>query len=326
MGNKNSITEKDIRRIIQGYCQSAHRKLRKCIYPGCESIAIDSHLLQKNGILNLIARDNHVYHVGTEPFHEEKLLFQRIGINKAFTFPGFCQKHDNDIFKDIEGKNIDFANYRSYLLFSYRILVNEYRKKEILIDWFTKNLNDFRLKLHTNREYFEGLKSGIRGYKEAIYDIQYYLKYFHTDIEDTDSRNFSFECFNIPRIDICVSGVFNHETTLEIQSRPSFLDEKPLSDVYFVVLPQELNSVVIVGTLNEMKPICWDFILSIKDKDDNMTLRNISDIILSRIENWVCSESFYERIKHNEKDIVKEIHISLNTLIERRKPDFNLFQ
>lgn len=316
------MTEKEVKRIIRSNELSAKNKKRKCFIDDCFSQTISSHLLQKNGILNRISCQNHLYEISINPFNTPNLSFQKIGINNALTFPGFCNKHDTEIFREIETKSIDFKNYRTNLLFSYRILSNELRKKEILIDWFKANFENNSLRNHIMPDYFYRLNSSINGYKMALKDGEYYLKYFISDIYH-NTRNFTFLTFDLPFVEICASGVFNYENSFEIAKIP---DNQPLTDIYFNLLPMENKSIVIFGVLSEMKDKCWEYLNSFICDSRDTSLKKVGDLLLTVVENWLCSKTVYESLKSSETKIVYEINKTIKTNIERRELNFNLFE
>lgn len=316
------MKEIEVKKIIRDNELSAKNKKRKCFVENCNSKAISSHLLQKNGILNRISYQNHLYEIGINPFNDPIFRFEKIGINRALTFPGFCNKHDTEIFREIETETINFDNYRTNLLFSYRILVNELRKKEILIDWFEANIKNKDLHYHITPDYFDRLKAAIKGYKEALNDGEYYLKKFYSDIYQ-NTQNFSFMTFELPFVELCASGVFNYENSFEIASIPA---NQPLTDIYFNFLPMENKSVVIFGVLTEMKNKCWTYLEDFKHSNKDVSLKKVGDLLLTNVENWLCSKSVYESLRSREAEIVEEMKKTTKTSIERRRLDFNLFE
>jgi hypothetical protein len=315
------MIKEEAKSIIRNNELSAKRKSRKCCVDNCNSKSISSHLLQKNGILNRISHQNHLYEIGINPFNSPIFSFQKIGIKMALTFPGFCNKHDTEIFREIETESIDLKSYRTNLLFSYRILVNELRKKEILIDWFISNINNKELRTHIASDYFYRLQEGINGYKMALNDGRYYLKYFNSDIYN-NTNSFTFLTFELPFVEICASGVFNFENSYEIASIP---ESQPLTDIFFNFLPMDNKSVVIFGVLKEMKNKCWDYLEDFTKGSKDLSLKKVGDLLLTNVENWLCSNSVYESLKSTESLIAEEIMKTTRTNIERRTLDFNLF-
>ena len=80
----------------------AWEQSRPCMFPHCKTLAVTrSHTIPR-AALALIAEDGHVL---TPKFNEVRmrLEMQRIGINQASTFPGFCSGHEQ-IFQCFEKK------------------------------------------------------------------------------------------------------------------------------------------------------------------------------------------------------------------------------
>ena len=318
------MTDREIKRIINKHEIATRKRKRKCFLTNCNNNSIASHLLQRNGILNRIATNNHLFQFGIDPYKPNLFYFEKISINKAFTFPGFCNNHDTSIFNEIETEELDFSQYRTSLLFSYRILANELRKKEILIDRFTSILNDFSLNLYLDYRYTYDLKERIKGHRQALKDGEYYLKHFYSDINN-GTKYFSFKTIELPYVELCASGVFTYETTSEINNIPDWLWDKPLTDIYFNLLPLHGKSIAIFGCLTEMKEKCWEYISEFDNSDKNSSLKKIGDLLLTGVENWLCSENVYNHLKPFESTIMRITHESINTPHERRTLSFNLF-
>lgn len=318
------MKEKELRSIIRKLEITAFNKKRTCLHPMCTESSIQSHLLQKKGILKNIAFENHLYKLGVNPLRTHSFFFEKIGINEAFTFPGFCNTHDTSAFKEIETKEIDFSKYRVNLLFSYRILANELRKKEILIDWHKSLINNFILNQYFDNSYFSNLRSHIKGCKLALQDINYFLQKFYIDMFN-NKESFSFYSFELPFVEVCASGVFTYETTNEMRQIPDWLSDKPPTDIYFNLLPLEGKSIVIFGCLTEHKDKCWEYILSFNDQDYKKSLKRVGDLLLTKVENWLCSYSVYTKLKEYEEEISRITYESIESLDERRDLSFNLF-
>ena len=109
----------------------------RCLHPkapsGCSGTPIRSHTIQRGGALSAIAEDGHVMSGGlpaAERFDRAgRLELQRTGINLASTFPGFCNKHDSELFLPIETGLLPLNN-QTALLLSYRAMAYELHAKE----------------------------------------------------------------------------------------------------------------------------------------------------------------------------------------------------
>jgi hypothetical protein len=109
-----------------------------CSYPdptgdSCSSTIAKAHTIQKKGGLAAIAEAGHVLTV--KPIMKDLIETEgdpsprEIGVNNASVFPGFCSKHDDALFKPIEGKSVSLTKDSAFL-FSYRAIAYERFAKE----------------------------------------------------------------------------------------------------------------------------------------------------------------------------------------------------
>jgi len=117
----------------------ARARPKRCYWPDCTELAVDrSHFLPKSLVLSLLGEDGCVVE-----FREHDLVgvtnnvFKKVGLKKAFTFRGFCEKHDNHEFRSIEKEGADFTAPLAQLLCAYRASLNELRKIEKNLDWYS---------------------------------------------------------------------------------------------------------------------------------------------------------------------------------------------
>ena len=52
-------------------------------------------------------------------------LFEKVGRNQASTFPGFCSRHDTEIFKPLDTKPLSLDDAEQLFLIAYRSLTRE---------------------------------------------------------------------------------------------------------------------------------------------------------------------------------------------------------
>jgi hypothetical protein len=234
------------------------KKSRKCYYPNCNEQAINSHILQKNGILSGISENGHIYVLKTDFLNTGLFHFKKSGINVTYTFKGFCKYHDKEVFKEIEDYEIDFDNYLNQLLFAYRTILNEKRKKEVLLDWYNYQKNDEVLKYYLIQDYIE---KSIYGNKQAINDLVYYEKAILSDL-NSNNESFIFKVRYVKQTDICLASHFTFETTRQMQETiiKTGKDIKILTDIFISFFPLENESVLIVGFLKENENTCKEFV------------------------------------------------------------------
>jgi hypothetical protein len=113
---------------------------RKCCYVPhelqheCTKKIINAHTISKSGSLNEIAdSSNHVLGLKIDLAnlfkHEGKLVPEKIGVNQASTFKGFCSKHDKELFSCVEDHAF-IGTEEQCLALMYRSVSKEIYAKE----------------------------------------------------------------------------------------------------------------------------------------------------------------------------------------------------
>jgi len=100
----------------------------------CKGGIVRAHTLQRAGLLEVISVDQHVYGLELTAMPDDSGVyrFKRIGINKASTFTGFCQRHDTELFLPIEEKPF-IASKEQLFLLAYRAFSKELYAKRFAI-------------------------------------------------------------------------------------------------------------------------------------------------------------------------------------------------
>lgn len=320
----NNNQEKQIQEVLNKTFKKANDKVRICCAPGCNKPAINSHILQKNGILNGIAQNGHILISTTDFFEKELFYFKRKGINETFTYKGFCAEHDSSIFSPIENHEIDFEDYKSQLLFAYRTILNEKVKKEVILDWHkyqkeSKVLNgiiDIKL-----------IDASDEQEKLGIKDISYFQDKIEKDLNN-NTESFVFKFRYTKPVEICIASHFTFETTRErnIEIERNGKDFDFLTDIFISFFPIEGENVLLFGYLKEQESKCGSFVQTFLDCTEEELFKKISDLILCRCEVWACSENFYSNyIKHREEQINRIFQESAESMDEDRSLNFNIF-
>lgn len=274
------------------------------MFSSCPDCAIKSHVLQKNGILHEISVDNHlIERVSANPFEmEEKGIadFKRIGINNVYTFYGFCQKHDTELFKPIETeKTLNLYSQNQQLLFCYRGLCQEIRRKEIALEM----LSDLRSIVPKDLSFL--VDSVIDGNEDGIRNLNYFKSELEGSITTGRNDNFYFETLEIERIELCISVPLNVGED-EIPENMDYEEWKKNKRIPFVtsflnVFPKGSSSYIIVGYHKEF-PCNWTmkFIERIKNSTRIEILKELSDLVTLRLEFWALSIPLFEKIDKSE--------------------------
>lgn len=290
---------KVVEKIIAGINKNVREKKWKCMYKACSEPSINSHILQKNGILNQIAPNGFIYEIKPKDVfswenldYKELTYFKKISTNKAHSFPTFCNKHDTEIFKVIESHPIDFTNYNNKLLFAFRTLLSFMRKEEVVLEKQTRLYNSNIIQASSsNREILRITKEFIDLHKLLVLIRNKEHELFINDLETSEE---SFTCFEFtyPLKETYSSSILNS---------PNF------NSIYVNIFPynSELKILIFYHTKSEDE---WtiDFINSWKNLDEITLNLKLTTFLVTKCENWGISEKVYDNInKENENKIIE---------------------
>lgn len=124
---------------------------------------IKAHSIQKKGFLAKIEKNGHVYTIDTSFTSKKKnrgeLSYKKTGINQASTFLGFCKKHDNSLFEEIDNLPLK-PNDRQVFLYAYRSLCREIFVKENSFNILNEILIDKKLNTAV-KELLSSFRKGV---------------------------------------------------------------------------------------------------------------------------------------------------------------------
>lgn len=293
-----------------------------CMCPHCTNPAINSHLLQRHGVLSHIVEKGHLYEIGREDFYKwdenSPIKIKKVGLQQAISFPLFCNKHDTELFAPIEGDLIDFEDYRSQLLFSYRGLCSEIRKKEF---------NQIR-----NVAFYEVvIKDAVTaGTDCGLNDLRYYKNLFEQEL-DFATQKFKFFHFSYPLIKVCTSGTASYEPVdyRDESSVKKTLMKQVLDGFFINIIPQVNALEIIIGYHeNHANAALRKYVESWQNLSLEELQVKLTDLFASKLEMWCISPSIFENISDEKKqkfmDIIEKIQLDWYYDI-RNDVTFNLF-
>lgn len=312
-------------KVIATIFKNVHAKKWECVIDDCNETAINSHLLQQNGILDNVSVDGHlIEYKQSDPFtwshNSPPFEKRRIGKKKAFSLPLFCNNHDTSIFKEVETHPIDLEQYRVHLLLSYRIICAEIRKKQVNIEQFRRLINAETLKGEPG---LKDIKFALEGNEFGIKDLEKYKKLFEDELENEDSR-FTFKVFKYPFLDIYGSAVFS---PIDYLTTNPFQVE-PLNGVFIHIIPYNDQTNVIVGYSNSYKDK-WieDYTNSWQNLEQEDFEKKLTNLFAAHIENWGMSPDLLREIKKENLQLLEEYMAkNANNLSPHQQVDFNLFE
>ncbi len=313
----------EVKKVVAQIFKNVAAKKMQCLEPACEEYSVNSHLLQRNGILNSISNKGHLIEVRPKDLwnlDEHLLDFKLIGIKSAIALPIFCNYHDSALFKNIESETIDFNGYESQLLFSYRTLCAEIRKKERNILIFERELNSKVLKNQINES---NLKVILDSTKEGIKQLKNHKLILEEEISDPKNY-FEFVTYEYSLIKVYGSALFSPIDYDYVKTSHDIL----LKHVFIHVIPHNGRLVIIIGFRKSHKSE-WieNFADSWKDLSILELEIKLTDLFATRIESWGMSPLLYNTISSiNKKKFIKYCENNAMNFSVNQNIAFNLFE
>ena len=271
----------------------------KCMCDDCQQPAINSHLLQRHGILDNITEDGHMYELAPIPAdmlysrlnNTDGLFikFKKVGINKAISWPLFCDKDDTRLFADIEKQIIDSSDYKSQLLFSYRATCGELRKTEIECHTFQRAIKECNI---NNILDIKKIEKRIYGLRQTIDDYNYYKNELEKELESPQNR-FFFRHYNYPVLKIYASTAFSYV----VQDAQKENDPLPWECCFLHIIPQPTCTEIIIGFhRNRTNPLLEMYVSNWEKLTTSRLEEMLCDFCTLRASGWGMAPSLYYKI------------------------------
>lgn len=281
------------RKALEGIQKNVDKKSWQCLYPNCTQPAINSHLLQRNGILSNLTENGHLYElVPCSPFELNPGRVRKLklsGIHGSLSEPLFCNEHDASLFESIETANPDWATYKNQLLFAYRSTCSELRKKQRQVEIARRIENSHILSSSWKQSQGPVL---VQGMHLGIRDIERFKLDMEKDLT-TGTAHFEFKTHDYPLVEACASAIFSPV----VNPVTSAYQDAPLSTVFINIIPAFDRLWVIVG---HHRTFADEWALRYVEGWSNYSgptiEQKLTDLFASRLETWCISPSQYRRI------------------------------
>lgn len=159
----------------------------------CSTKIIKAHTISKSSNLKKIATNGHVYNFEKNILKLDKnngtFPIEKIGINKASIFHGFCSKHDKELFSNIEDREMMFSDKQIFLL-AYRAIANELYLKHASSNLHTKLSNQkSKIPLENIPLYNHIVNTMEEGTTLAIRDLEFLKKIYDSSLINEEFEN-----------------------------------------------------------------------------------------------------------------------------------------
>ena len=277
-----------------------------CSCPQCNQEAIFSHVFSKSHILQPICPQSHLYLFDRRDMiflsSDDMLSYRRKGVNRAFGFHGFCQKHDTTIFSDIEPKTgtVDWSNIRNQYLLSYRCICREIYANKVVSD-VLNHLIQFSVSDFPN--YHFNLWSSLSGLRSSLSNLLCYKQFLEKGIFENDFDDIKFNYYELPyQIDLCISSPFRVEDGRGLCFKYDFQELNIVN-----IFPYYGKTIFIIGYSDKFNNTWMNSILPLINTPYPHLLSKLLTDILYRTELNAMSEKMFNQIN---PELIKGFYIT----------------
>lgn len=294
---------------------SKNCRFKGCVFPdktNCSSKPIKAHSIQKSKILNYIAENGMVISADVRKiFYTHQ--FDKVGVNSASTFFGFCGNHDVSIFSEIENNNYNGSLEHNFL-YAYRACALEYVKKIESVCRLMELIKRFR-----NTGHMASLGPALYAARQAVKDLTAFLHIFSIELKKTrQSRNFSrieTSTFELSYESlIAVNSVLYIKYDFQGNLINDLNDFSTIpAPIFLNVFPQAGKTFILFSWFVKNSKIYQGIISNLNSFSDSQIESIFSKLVIDYCENLFMSPLKYKRIsKETRNKIVSKFIESID--------------
>ncbi|EWG71720.1 SEC-C motif protein [Enterobacter sp. DC1] len=298
----------------------------------CANRIVKAHTLSKSNSLKEIAFEGHVlglkHGIGSMERNDGQPTLERVGINQASTFTGFCSFHDKELFSCVEDEAFQLTSKQCTMI-AYRPLMREFYVKEAALK-FAQQSRMFD-KGWGLREQFAWAKichENVEGAELSLKDLEFIKNRVEGSIENGGYdalRHFVIRLNQPPKVMACgihapISDIFGNvlqDITNNHLIRPAYLMAN--------LLALDGNGYFIFSWLPEDDAIILGFIGAIQECDASEVGDRLVNYVFTFFENIFASEEWWGGLGEEKAYVHKlmmqgiNMHLYDLNLIEKDK-------
>ena len=279
----------------------------------CSGPVVRAHTIPKSSSLKKISEEGHVY--GYNPSPENFTQFngslepELIGINKASTFSGFCQFHDDAVFSPIEKGAFQGTGEQCFLL-AYRAFCRDYYTKAA-----ASRLGDARSKLDSGRNLFEQIDIQSHktffnvGIQAGLNDNIHHKKIFDSILEDKryeDVRAIVFEFDGV--MPVMSSGATNPDYDFDGNLIQDLMDLELTPDLLTLTSFHDgTKSYIVMAWASSSHSTCHRTVRSLMSRPECDKADDLVQFIYRSFENVFMSPKWWISLEANKRDELSKL-------------------
>lgn len=226
----------------------------KCCHYDCTEPAIQSHVISKSAILAPLANaTNEMYHfVADIESNPNKCVFKEKHIDNISSFPGYCKKHDEDIFREVDqgsAVNAKFVNLSVMRVLKKRIfdlrlqisLRNDQSEEwnDICSEYINEQEDIDLISLDEANECFIYMNKKVKMIKGNINRYEYLYHKIFSKIEE--STALKYRIMEVKHVRSCFSILVDIPLKDGCAGEPHFVFYLPINDKGYIIIAKENN-------------------------------------------------------------------------------------
>ncbi|MEG2802838.1 hypothetical protein [Stenotrophomonas sp.] len=286
-------------------CRHPQASPEVCSSPG----PILSHTIQRSGGLAAIAESGHVYSSkrGFERMNRTNGVvgFEKLGVRQASVFPGYCSKHDNELFEYAE--HVDSPlDLRSSFILSLRAAAFELSSKARQLQ-----LNDLKRRVIDRGETFEQ-QSRIQNVLQALEDsiklgmcdiTSLHERYVRAYGDEFGLRQLSVYAIRFDQVlPFAAAGVFVAEIDFAGRRLPSLREGGHFSQVALNISVVGRSTCMILAWFGGSGSSAAQLVDSFKALPEERKASAALILALEHLENVFCRPSWWDGLRAKDRD------------------------
>lgn len=271
-------------------------------HQNCSKKIIKAHTVPKSSSLKAIAKDGHVLglKMNLESIFKNKgkPCLEKIGINNASTFNGFCKIHDDDIFAPIEKEAFKDSAKQCFLL-AYRAFAKEYYAKSSVSE-----IDSLRHQADKGKGIDAQMEIQMQNFlfdistRAALLDLIHHKSFFDFSLNNNDFSNTRAVVFtfNSPP-PVMVSGGINPDYDFNGNLLQDLMElECRLDSIYVTSFYDGTSGKIVFSWLEHSHETCKTLIESLFQKSSDDIITFIIQYIAKNFENIFVSPDWWKSI------------------------------
>lgn len=289
----------------------------------CRGRIVKAHSLQRSGSLSSLAVNGHLYGLDAKGMPDERGIFPftLIGLNRASTFTGFCERHDTQMFAPLETKPFTATKEQLFLL-AYRAIAKEAFAKRFGV----RLLPIFRL-ADVGKEPFEQYVIQEQLYQQeqlqslSLRDLEETLKDYATVYRSGDFGGMSaYLLFADGRIGFATSGAVHPEFDFEGNSVQALASTARLDQLTYSAIPFEHGGIFAFVWDSKTGKSCIRLMQSLDRYSNEYLPDALVRLTFEHFENTFADPRWWEALTPQERDAL-ERRMGTAASMENRKSD-----